>query len=395
MIRRSLYSLHYRSVLLAFSLLVQSFVDSRATAQENLLLDCCIPDRWVQVDYLMGWIKDGPNDVPLISTGSTSDPIPAALGQPSTQILAGRDDIDFGTLNGGRLTFGKWIDPARALGWEVSGFAFEESELSSMYRTIPGGTKAVTAPIQLPGGTETSIYALVNGSGGTTFDEALTASYRSQLWGGHLSLVSNNYRTCQSSSNTLIGFRYLNLDEATSLEANLARTLPSGTATTRGLDFFETDASFYGSQLGLKKERFGRWWSLSAVGTIALGLTDNKVSVSGSRTQSNPGVPPITTSGFVFSEPTNIGHEEHTSFSVVPEAGLRSEVWITRRLSVGLGYSALYWNNLVRPGHQIDRVVNPTQRAGGTLVGEARPESLFNRTDLWFHSVNTGITYRW
>jgi hypothetical protein len=225
--------------------------------------------------------------------------------------------------------------------------------------------------------------------------EALTATYRSQLLGGHVNLISNNYRNCQSSSYTLVGFRYLNLDEATSLSVDISRQLPSGLATTRGLDLFETDASFYGSQVGWRKERIGKWWSLSAVGSVALGLTENEVSVSGSRTQSNPGVPPITTSGFVFSEPTNIGHEEHTSFSVVPEAGLRSEVWITRRLSVGLGYSALYWNNLVRPGHQIDRVVNPTQRAGGTLVGEARPESLFNRTDLWFHSVNTGITYRW
>ena len=52
----------------------------------------------------------------------------------------------------------------------------------------------------------------------------------------------------------------------------------------------------------------------------------------------------------------------------------------------------------MRPGDQIDPVINPTQLptpAGpGTLVGPARPAFAFHETDLWVHGINFGGEFR-
>jgi hypothetical protein len=378
-----------------FAAIVSSLLGTDIVAQDPYSIDCSIPQSWVQAEYLMGWIKDGPNGVPLISRGSTLDPRPAALGQPGTTVLAGGSPIDFGTLEGGRLTFGRWRDTCQTIGWELSGFYMEQSDIASSFSSQEGDAEVVTAPIQLPDGTESSISALVNTPGAPSPFETLTARYQSRLAGGHANLVSNSFRTCCASWDTLLGFRLLNLEEATSLNADISRTVAGGKARTLGEDLFETDATFYGTSLGWRGERYGRRWVLSGRTGFSLGLTENRVEVSGYRTQINPGAAPVTTAGFVFSEPTNLGSEKHTHLSVVPEGSLQGSYWLTRRLSLGIGYSALYWNNVVRPGHQIDRVVNPTQRSGGVLVGDPRPASQFNRTDLWFHAASFGLTYRW
>ena len=47
--------------------------------------------------------------------------------------------------------------------------------------------------------------------------------------------------------------------------------------------------------------------------------------------------------------------------------------------------------DVLRPGDQIDRTINPTQAAGGVLVGPPRPAPLFNTTDFWAHGVNAGL----
>jgi hypothetical protein len=51
----------------------------------------------------------------------------------------------------------------------------------------------------------------------------------------------------------------------------------------------------------------------------------------------------------------------------------------------------LYLDDVVRPGTQIDRVVNATQIGGGALVGPARPAFGFNSTDVWLYGANFGI----
>src|SRR5262245_1149989 len=57
---------------------------------------------WVGVHYLMGWMRQGPLGVPLVTTGSVADAVPGAIGQPGTVVLFGDSKIDYRMFQGVR-----------------------------------------------------------------------------------------------------------------------------------------------------------------------------------------------------------------------------------------------------------------------------------------------------
>ncbi len=79
---------------------------------------------------------------------------------------------------------------------------------------------------------------------------------------------------------------------------------------------------------------------------------------------------------------------------MVPEIGFNVGRQVTNNIRLYVGYTFLYWSSVVRPGDQIDFVVNPTQlptSAGpGMLVGPARPAPLFRESDFWAQGINFG-----
>jgi hypothetical protein len=63
-------------------------------------------------------------------------------------------------------------------------------------------------------------------------------------------------------------------------------------------------------------------------------------------------------------------------------------------MALSFGYSFIYWNHVVQPDSQIDRVINPTQITG-QLVGPARPAFLDNDAGYFVHGVNFGVQWVW
>ena len=112
--------------------------------------------------------------------------------------------------------------------------------------------------------------------------------------------------------------------------------------------------------------------------------------MGGSRTIANGGI---------LALPTNSGHFTHDPFAVVPEVGLNVGYQVTNRLRLFMGYSFLYWSNVVRPGDVIDRTVNltqiPSNLGPGTLVGPARPAVVLKDTDFWAQGLNFGVAVRY
>ena len=47
------------------------------------------------------------------------------------------------------------------------------------------------------------------------------------------------------------------------------------------------------------------------------------------------------------------------AFAVLPEVGLNVGVYVTEKVRVFAGYSFLYWSDVVRPGDQVSRAINP------------------------------------
>src|SRR5262249_6596375 len=102
--------------------------------------------------------------------------------------------------------------------------------------------------------------------------------------------------------------------------------------------------------------------------------------------------------GGLLALPTNIGDHSHDEFSVVPEFRINLGYQVTEHLRAFVGYTFLYWTQVVRPGEQINLNVNSTQIATsllfGPLAGPAQPSFSFRHSDFWAQGLNLGVEFR-
>ena len=101
--------------------------------------------------------------------------------------------------------------------------------------------------------------------------------------------------------------------------------------------------------------------------------------------------------GGLYVVGANLGDFSRSQFSVVTEVGLKVGVQITQRLRTNFGYQFLYWDNVVRPGEQIDRNIDPRQVPSNLafipgFVG-TQPQLLFASTDFWLQGLTLGLTF--
>jgi hypothetical protein len=364
------------------------------------LKDCyreCRPAaRWVQAEYLMGWLTDGPNPIPLVVT--TPDPNqPLVIGQNGTSILFGSQDIDYGMLQGGRATIGKWINSECDLGIEASGFLMGENGFHDSFFSAPTNNSSgpsSPSPPSSPTQIQAPFFPPSPPVGNSPPTMSILTDSNSRLWGTEVNGLSRRYRSSALTIDTLFGMRHLNLRERISVSANLSQPIGNDVAITEGADHFGTASEFYGAQLGARLSRNLNRWRISATSKIAMGFNANEVLITGYQTYTDPGMPPATTPGFNYTQPTNIGRTKHYDFGIAPELQFATGYQLTNRWSLLAGYNVLFWHNVVRPGDQVDSVINTSQQAGGTLVGDPRPTPLFNRSDLWFHAITFGTEYR-
>jgi hypothetical protein len=364
---------------------------------------------WVRGDYLLWWTK-GSYVPPLITTSPDGTPISqtGVLGQPNTTVLFGDNDINDGDRSGVRFRAGYWFDCCMCAGIEAEWLQLGSETTSYDAFCPPNGYLARPFfNVQLgqqdaelvcyPGVVNGSVHVNADSdfySGGIRYLRNICA----REWcipgdGCGTPGVQGAYRL-----NWLAGYRYLNLDEGLTINEMLVSTNSGGViplGTTFDLtDDFQTESEFHGVDIGLAAQwRRGRW-TLDLLGKAALGNTTNTVSINGSTTTMIPNGPTNTGVGGLLAQATNIGTYEEDEFSVVPELGVNVGYNITPRLRALVGYSFLYWTNVVRPGDQIDLSLNPSQFPPGTLNGEPRPSFSFNDSDFWAQGLNFGAEYR-
>src|ERR1019366_5244255 len=87
-----------------------------------------------------------------------------------------------------------------------------------------------------------------------------------------------------------------------------------------------------------------------------------------------------TTAGDLFTNPNNIGNFETSSFSVVPQLEIKLGYDITRNLRATIGYDAMLWTNVERPGNQINHVIGSG--------------SLNDRSTVFVNGVSAGLEFR-
>jgi hypothetical protein len=368
------------------------------------------------VDYLLWWIKGSPLPASLITTGPVSDN-PGALGHGGVPLTGSTQD--YGIVSGFRATTGFWLGDGHDLAFEVTGFVLPRVTKTTVFRSNPNGSPVLTfryldppvggvaaedafqasAPAVLSVGPQVGPYS---GSVGLTT--------HSELWGLETNLVGVLAGCRNRRFELLAGFRYVDLEER--LDLSFQRQAIAGTgsnviflgspfpapASVSSLDAFRTRNQFYGGQMGFRGDYcFGKF-QVTFTGKVALGDTHEVVNIFGVSTLATGSGPGVTVAGGQFAGPSNIGRSTTDHFSVVPETEISVGYHVTDHLRAFIGYDFLYWSRVVRPGNQVDLIVdtraNPVDPGfTGDRVGF--PRSLFNRSDFWAQGINFGLEYRY
>lgn len=361
-------------------------------------------------EYLL-WSLKGDTLPVLVTSGSPTDQIPGAVGQPGTSILFGGSDVADRWHSGGRFTLGYWLDGCKPLALEGSFFWLGPRGASFAAASSAQGSPVLARPflsLNPRQGFPTPPY---RDAEQVTFPGLATGSIQvatqTRLGGAEANLLCNLCCDCGYRLDLLAGLRYLELNENLIVTEGPITLLgiSQGEAMVGDLvvvqDRFATRNQFYGGQLGAAARYFWDRWYVDVRGKLALGLNHQTITISGNQLilrQGGTGSVLSFPQGGLLALPSNSGRFSRDRFAVVPEIGLNVGYLLTDNLRIFVGYSFLYWPNVVRPGQQVDLVVDrsqiPNQPVRVVATSLRRPAVLFRESDFWAHGVNLGLELR-
>lgn len=390
--------------------------------------DCCLNGRhWLSADYLMWWTK-GMRIPPLVTTTTVDPPVlgsaDGSLDQAGHVILYGDEEILRGRRSGMRFQAGTWLDDCCRLGFEADYYFLNEAT-ERFSASSPGtvGSQVISRPfydILRPGATAMmGIPGPIGNIQQVAFPDQLSGTITVTAQSDFQSAGTRmRYALCCETSGCqtahdgseyhfakrldfLLGYRFARLNESLGILEELDETgffVPPQQFQVR--DSFRTQNDFHGAELGVRGEWTTGRLSLDLLGKLALGNVRQRVAINGSTDVTVVGMPPEpTAAGGLLALTTNIGSYEQNSFAVIPELGATLGLQLTKRLRGTIGYSFVYWSNVVRPGDQIDLDLNQTfiPRFNGGVAGSGfqRPGFNFRETDYWAQGLNVGLDYRW
>ena len=350
---------------------------------------------WIGADYLLWWTK-GDRVPVLVTSGSPSDALPGALGQPGTQPLFG-GDYNSRLRSGVRVRGAYWFTPDQTFGLDAT-FFFLGGQ-SARFGDSSNGIPVLARPFyNVNSGHEDAFFVAYPGqqTGG------IIGTLSTRLWGADTDLRGMLFRGASYQVNLLGGFRFLALHDSLGLRNDntfLPQQPSDPLVWTTAVDHFSTSNQFYGGQLGTDVMWTRGRFFIDVLAKVALGVSVQRTRINGwSAYSTSQGQSGYLGSG-ELALPSNIGFYGENHFAVVPEFGVNFGYALSRHIRLTFGYTFLYWSNVFRPGDQIDRGLNPSELAAlsgqGTMTGPARPDFTFHSTDFWAQGLNFGLQFRY
>lgn len=334
----------------------------------------------------LGWVvKPNPIAAPLLSTG--------LVGDDATQILLGSETVDTDVQYGSRFTLGAYLDSCER--WAVEGSYFFLTE-SNTNKTVASDGSAGSQPYGFPflnplTTPPSADIATLAFPGFISNRTILTID--TSLQGGELNGFCTLTTRPHFRLSLLAGARYLDLDEDLSLASFSQPVGLRGGTTLFLLDQFSTRNQFYGGQVGLRANWSCRCFFLQGTAKLAIGDMQETVDVDGFLSATSRNQTFLKRGGF-FSQLTNIGRHTDDQLAFVPEVNVLAGTNLGKHASVFVGYNFLWISNVLRPGDQIDPVVNPFLVETGTLIGPARPVVRFHDAEFWAQGISAGFQLR-
>lgn len=359
---------------------------------------------WVSAESLFWWTK-GMRTPPLVTTGTigTLEGDAGVLGFPGTRVLYGGDDLFSDDRLGARFQAGFWLDRCHRLG--VEGDYWYLGDESANYRAQSAGNPILSRPfINAANNTQDAeLVAFPNILRGAvavdSFTEIHSAGVRAVLNLGCRAVPVGGVPPgrCGSNWDVMVGYRYSSLQEGLAITEDLVSLRPQPDDGEFDIvDDFRTSNHFHGIDLGIRWRYYRVRWTYEFLARVALGNTLQEVAINGQTIATAGGVS-NTGVGGLLAQATNIGRQTRNEFSTIPEFGFRGYFQVTDRLQFSLGYSVIYWNDVVRPGDQIDFLVNPNLLPPPTLPlpGPARPAFTFADSSFWAQGITLGMNFQW
>jgi hypothetical protein len=354
--------------------------------------DACCSDRagiWFTAEYLAWWQRH--QSTPPLVAGSPANADPTTIGViPGATVLY--NSVPESVHNGGRFALGFWFPHCCDLGFEVNYLFLGRQTTSTTFDANSGFL--LGRPV-FDGVPNAEVFLANDRTGSANIFTS------TQLWS-----IEANFRLkwlsgCGWWIDGLAGYRHITLEESLNINESLTITAPGPNLGTSFSEFesFRTRNLFNGGQIGLEGEHqiWNRWfcgWNAK----LALGDMHQIIDIDGFTTRSLNGGPAQTMPGALLVSPTNRGHFTTDHFAAVPEIGFKLGFDITDHLRVFVGYDVLYLSSVVRPGDQIQPLVNENNRpfTGNTTVSPPFvPAVPFRATNFWAQGVNFGLMYRY
>ena len=331
------------------------------------------PTVQIGFDYLIRWVSQQ-KSTPLITRGPSSDPVPAALGQPGTRVAVSTFDPDL-MQQGGRINLGVGTDGSSDWSVLASGFWLGENKASQQVSSAgEQGSSVLARPFfnVVAGLQDADPAAFPRIASGNIAIESSRNIYGFDLAFRYLYNDDSGGRTV-----LLFGPSYLGLEESLRIQVN-STDLP-GLGVPGNAYFLREEFNgrnyFYGSQFGFDYEyRVGPVF-VKTIAKLSVGAVDQVVSRNPFIRITEPnGIVTASSDRALYISPANTGTFSRVKFGLMPEATLRFGIDLNQHVQLAVGYSILYLDTVVRPGDQIDRnvIVQPVGTSA-TFVSRGSP----------------------
>lgn len=345
------------------------------------------PSMSLGFEYLMYWVSTQ-KPTPLVTRGPSTDPIPAALGQPHTQVLLSKFDNDH-IQYGGRLTAGFGLDDGGDFSVQASGFWLSDTGSRNRFSSAgEAGSPVLARPFfnVVAGVQDADPVAFPKLSSGT-----LQVDTNHRFYGADLALRYLYLGNPEARVNFLFGPTYFALEESLKFQEN-SQDLPGLGAPGNSYllrEAFSTHNSFYGGQFGVDYVyRLGPVFvqSMAKLGVGAVYQSAQRAPFI-QITEPN-GIVTSSNDRALYISPANAGKSSRSVFALMPEGLLRMGIEFNQHVQLSAGYSILYLNHVARPIDQADRnvIVQPVGTTA-TFVSRGFPGTATS-TDFTAQGLN-------
>lgn len=265
-----------------------------------------------------------------------------------------------------------------------------------------------------------------------------SVSVRSSLWSADPSAIFNVFRSDPTrrlmlSFDALAGYKYLQFDEEFVMSSHtLLRGLtpvetfstgPFGVPVSNGItltptpvgvggvttrspssldiaDRFVTTNKFNGGNLGFKAEARYGMFTFSTRAMVGIGQMHETLRIRGVTSFQNTD---NGRSGFayggLYANASNIGTYTNDEFCIIPDLNATVGINLTKSLSMYVGYNVIYISKSIRPGNQLNPVIDAstvpfsqTYGAAGSIPGVMKP---MIQQEYWLQGASFGFAFKY